>query len=397
MIGRRGWIGIALSVVVLGCDAAPKPNETAAGASPSPAPPTTPPATSVPSATPVPATSCVESGTSSTLVAYSDAADLWVYDDATSERRAVTDDGDARVEWAPEFVASTCLAFTSTEPASIEIVELGDQGARRRIVEEAGWIIDFTISPDATSVFYLHIDHEVDATSRLKRVGIDGGTPEIVYTFDPNPGRGAGSEDEVSIAFSPDGSMLLIANTHASSEDFPNGSIFQFDGTGLTLIDRWTGTHPRWSPDGGTIYFRGYAGLNGQRWSVLDVQSRDLTSLAMTAGTNGLAVSPDGRRLAYDTTYFGDYPNEAETSGEAPSVYLFDLETGRETILQDAAMGPLWISHGAVLVMNVREPGPDSMNSWEALGTVSRITVGGVRSSVDMLSTLFDAAVLIGA
>jgi hypothetical protein len=107
-------------------------------------------------------------------------------------------------------------------------------------------------------------------------------------------------------------------------------------------------------------------------------------------------VSPDGRRLVYDTSYFGDFPNQAEISGEAPNVYTYDLATGTEDVLWVGAMGPLWISDHDVLATNVRDPGPDSYNSWESLGTVSWITVGGGSRTVDFTSTLFDAAVYIG-
>ena len=393
VIDPRRWLVLTLGLVVFGCEVGvdPSPAPTGSGTPPS----ATPSTTSAPT-TPMPAVSCEAPVPTSTLVAYSDAADLWLYDLRADNRRAVTEDGDVRFEMAPTFVGSACLMYASSQPASIELLELAGNGARRTIVEERGWIHDIVMSPDGRSVLYLHIDYDVDQTYRLKQVGIDRGAPEVLHTFDPNLGRGAGSEDEVSIAFAPDGSTLLVANTHASSDDFPKGAIYQFDATGRTLLDRWTGTHPRWSPDGRTIYFRGYAGLNGQHWSALNVQTRELTKLGVTPGTNLLVVSPDGRRLAYDTSYYGDSPSETRTSGEAPNVYIFDLETGMETILQKGAMGPLWISNRAVLATNVRESGPDSLNSWESLGTVSRITVGGVRSSVDMTSTLSDSAVLIG-
>ncbi len=344
----------------------------------------------------MPPVSCAEPATSSTLVAYVDAADLWVYDVATDERRAVTDDGDARFERAPKFVGGACLAYANSQPASIELAELAGDGARRTIVEESGWIHDLAMSPDRRSVFYLHIDYDVDQTYRLKQIGIDGGTPEILHTFDANGGRGAGSEDEVSIAFSPDGSAILVANTHGYSNAFPYGAIYLFDSTGRKVRERWSGTHPRWSPDGETIYFRGHAGINGQSWSALDVRTMDATKLGVTPGTNSLVVSPDGQRLAYDTSTFGDNPSGIASTGEAPIVGIYDLATGAEVILQPGAMGPLWISNGAVLVTNVREPGPDSWNSWESLGTVSRITLDGVRRAVDMSSTLFESAVYIG-
>jgi len=314
----------------------------------------------------------------------------------------------------PRFVSGACLAFANIQPASIEILELAGAGARRTIVEEPGWIYDIAISPDRRSVFYLHIDYDVDQTYRLKQIGIDGGTPEILHTFDANLGRGAGSEDEVSIAFSPDGSVILVANTHGYSKEFPVGAIYLFDATGRKVRERWAGTHPRWAPDSKTIYFRGHAGMDGQTWSALDVRTMESTKLGVTPGTNSLAVSPDGRRLAYDTSTFGDNPTETISTSEAPNVYIYDLATATEVTLQRRAMGPLWPcgeDHRragraarcgragfarAYGTMNVREPGPDSWNSWESLGTVSRISLGGARRTMDLSSTLFESAVYLG-
>lgn len=346
----------------------------------------------------MPAISCTTPVSTSTLVAYldwHDEDDLWLYDVATDERRLVTNDGDTRHERAPKFVGGACVAFTTGQPSSIELLELAGDGARRTIVEEAGSIVDFAISTDQRSAFYLHIDFDVDATYRLKRVGIDGGAPEILYAFNPNLGRGAGSEDEVSIAFSPDGSMLLVVNTHEFSRELEHGAIYLFDATGREILERWVGTHPRWSPDGGSIYFRGHAGTGGVDWSALDVRTMVAKRLGLTPGTNSLVVSPDGRRLAYDTSTFGDTPLGTVTTGEPPIVYVYDLATDTESILQRDAMAPLWITNRALLATNVRAPGPDSWNSWETLGTVSRITMGGVSRAVDMTSTGFDTAVWI--
>jgi hypothetical protein len=119
------------------------------------------------------------------------------------------------------------------------------------------------------------------------------------------------------------------------------------------------------------------------------------TELGIRPGTNRLVVSPDGRRLAYDTSNFGDTPLEARTTSQAPDVYVYDLSTSTQTLLKRGALEPLWISDRDLLVTNARERGRHSLNSWESLGTVTRISVGGDRSPADMTSTLFGSAVHI--
>ena len=241
----------------------------------------------------------------------------------------------------------------------------------------------------------MQIDYDVDATFRLKQVDLLGGEPVVLHAFAPNLGRGAGSEDEVSVAWSPDGSAILVVNTHEHNGEGPPNSIYLFDATGRNVRERWTGTHPRWSPDGRTIYYRGYAGFNGQRWRALDVQTMTTTSLGIRAGTNNLVVSPDGRWLAYDTSWFGDMPLEANAPDEAPDVYVYDLTTGTEELLKRGALAAVWISATDVVVTNALGPQENSFNSWESLGTVTRMSVDGEGRPAEMTST-FDAAVYLG-
>lgn len=400
---RRGALSAALlGVALVACQSSvvPSPTPSApATATPAatgtvllPSPSVT--TTSAPSPTTARPGACAEPESSPTLVAYADAGDLWLYDATTDRQRRLTNDGDARYEHAPAFVSGACLVYASTEPATIELLDL-ESGTSRPLVEETASIQALALSPDGTSLLYLQIDHDVDSTYRLKRSDLDGGGPEVLHTFAPNPGRGAGSEDEVSVAWSPDGTTVLVANTVTSSEAEPYGAIYLFDVAGRE-VDRWAGTHPRWSPDGGTIYYRGHAGMGDQIWRALDVASKASTKLAIRPGTNRLAVSPDGLHVAYDTSWFGDTPIGTSTPTAAPNTYVFQLATGTETPLQRGALGPLWISDTEVVVTNARERGENSLNSWESLGTVSRIPLGGDSTPIDMTSTLSEVSVHIG-
>ena len=387
-----------LALALFACDTVNVPSAEPTAVLPSE--PSRPGPTASPTTTPTPADppviSCAGRGPAATLVAYHDAGDLWLYDETADTSRRLTADAGARYEHEPEFLTGRCVVYASSEPSTIQLLDLST-GASRTIVEDIGWITSLDASPDGTSILYLHIDHDVDSTYRLKGVGMEAGTPKILHTFHPNIGRGAGSEDEVSVAWAPDGSAILVANTHAYSEEFPLGAIYLFDATGRDIRGRWTGTHPRWSPDGRTIYFRGYAGQNGQRWSALDVRTMQSTQLVgIRPGTNRLVVSPDGRRLAYDTSHFGDQPLEARTTDEAPDVYVYDLATGTQSVLKRGALEPLWISDREVLATNARERGRRSLNSWESLGTVTRFSLGGNSSPAGMTSTLFESAVYIG-
>jgi len=360
------------------------------------------PSPTVPIATPPPPTdppviSCDGGDPAAPLVAYYDAEDLWLYDATADASRRLTEDGDVGFEHTPAFLNGSCLAYGTygtSEPSTIELVDLAG-GARRTIVEETGGSLD--VSPDGTTIVYLQIDHDVDSTYRLKRVDIDGGVPVVLYTFHPNIGRGAGSEDEVSVAWAPDGSTILVANTHESTRQNPYGAIYLFDRSGREIRGEWAGTHPRWSPDGRSIYYRDHAGLgDGQRWHALDVRTMQTTTLGIRPGTNNLVVSPNGEWVAYDTSWFGDKPLGTRTPDGAPNVFAYNLTTGIERLLKRGALGAIWLSDRGVAVTNATERGRRSLSSWESLGTVTRVSMGGDRTELDMTSTLFNVAVYLG-
>jgi Tol biopolymer transport system component len=382
-MSRRAVLGFVLGLALTACEpgAEPGPNPTTASSRP-------------PTPTISSANLCAHHDAASRLVAYTDARDLWLYDVRKDERRRLTSDGEARYEHEPKFLGSDCLVYANSEPAAIELLDLSGAAPSRRIVEERGLVVDLDVSPDGSTVLYLQINFDVDSTYRLKQVGIEGGTPVVLHTFAQNPGRGAGSEDEVSVAWAPDGSKILVINTHEGSKR-PK-AISLFDRTGREVVGQWTGTHPRWSPDGRTIYYRGYAGLNGQDWYALDVRTMKAVKLGIRPATNRLAVSPDGVRVAYDTSYFGEYPLEAKVSDEAPVTYVYNLATRKETLLKEGALEPLWVSVGRVLVTNAKKRPRNSLNSWESLGTVTEISIDGTHTMVAITSTLFDSDVYLG-
>lgn len=331
------------------------------------------------------------------LVAYQEAGDLWLYNADADESRRITNDGDQRAEWSPQFLGPGCLVYATGGP-SIEVLDLSS-GSRRLLLDEGGSIWSIALAPDGATLVYLHIDHNVDSTFRLKRVAMSGGEPEVVHQFHQSAGRGGSSEDEVSAAWSPDGSKLLVSNTHEFSREFENGATYVFDATSFETLAMWKGTHPRWSPDGETLYFRGFASQDAQQWFAMDLPTMDRTRVGFRPGTNNLVVSPDGRYVAYDTSSFGDIPMGVALTGKPPNIYLYDLRARQEELVLRAGIQARWIQSKTLVATNVRKgaPAPNTWGAswWTPLGTVARISVAGAIDLVDMTSTLDDAAVLI--
>jgi hypothetical protein len=336
-------------------------------------------------------------------VAYVEAGDLWLFEVASNERRQLTSDGDATAEWSPAFAAPGCVVLATARigsDAAIELLELAPGGSRQVVVEETGAIRSLAVHPRTSEIAYLHIDYDLDSTFRLKRLVI-GGQAATAHAFAMNLGRGGSSEDEVSVAWSPDGARLLVANTHEFTSEFAMGSIYVFDATGSEVLARWPGTHPRWSPDGQAVYFRGHAGDedSDSGWQLMDLATMVAVRLDMRTGSNGAAVSPDGRYVAYDTSSFGDLPTRAVVTGMPPNVYLFDLRAGQERLLLRGAMAPIWISPDGMLVtdMSLGAPKPDVWGGqvWDPLGTVTELSIDGDAAPVAMTSTLNEPAVLL--
>jgi len=331
------------------------------------------------------------------LIAYTDRHDLWIYDVRTDRAKRLTADADRKEESNPRFFGTDYVLYSTTTPTAIEAIPVNGGGSQT-IVRDQGTILDFDVSPDGSSIVYLQTNYNGDAVHRLKRVDLSSGKSSVVLSLGTPPGRGAGSEDETSVAWSPDGRSILVTDT--AMDD--GRSIFLLDREGRLMTQPWSGTHARWSPDGRTIYYRGYAGTSlglppsDLKWRAFSVATKTRTTLGFRRGSNNLTVSPDGNRVSYDTSYFGDTSPEAIRSGEVPIVYVYDLRTRKETSLKRGALLPLWISSSDVLVTDAIHPpkGRPTLNSWEATGTITKITVGGRAQPTSLTATLWEPAVL---
>lgn len=337
---------------------------------------------------------CADLPRSSQLIAYYATQDVWLYDVAADDLRNLTGDGEQDTQWNPRFLGDSCVVYVSADSTALEMALL--HGTYSQVILRArDRIHDFAISPDGSTIAYLY---RAGSYHQLDRVDVTTGASTKLGVFGPGRDGGAGSEDEVSVSWSPDGSKLLVTDTHAVGADGRDAaeSVHLLDEQGRDMLPPWSGTHARWSPDGRTIYYRGYAGTSGVAWHALDVASGKRTDIGLRPGTNNLVVSPDGDHVAYDTSYFGETPREAVLSGGPPDVYVYDLRIGVETLLKRGALGPLWVSPSEILVTDARAPDPQkSLNSWESTGTAGKYTLVGKRTEVAITSTLWNPAVLL--
>ncbi len=158
--------------------------------------------------------------------------------------------------------------------------------------------------------------------------------------------------DAVAVAWSPDGQRLAVAAAHGFGG--PSGRILVVgaDGQGLTEIARQVDSPVHslaWSPQGDLIAFiAGTDGFSGEaRLFVVKPDGSGLRSLVQGV-ENGLAWSPDGRRLAVSLVD----PSLSPFSGGVSNIYTVDVRDGSTTRLTDAAAaeyGPAWSPDGSAI------------------------------------------------
>lgn len=326
------------------------------------------------------------------LVAYVAQNDLWVYDVDADRSTRLTSGGEENREDDLAFYGDGYVLYSSSDPTGIQAIRVSG-GPSITIVEEQGTILDFDVSPDGATIVYIQVDHEADSTHRLKRRSINGEAAVVLRELGVPPGRGAGSEDEVSVAWSRDGRSILVTDTHLDLD--PRASILWLDAEGKNVVAPWSGTHAQWSPDGKTIFYRGYAGLGDSRWRALEIATKSKRTMGFREGSNNLVISPDGSSVAYDTSWFGDTPGGTVVTEGEPIVYVYDLRSGRETLLKSGSVFPIWITPDLLIATDATPPKSGrTLNSWEPTGTVTKLGLDGASERVSISSTAWTAAAL---
>ncbi len=146
--------------------------------------------------------------------------------------------------------------------------------------------------------------------------------------------------DDVSPAWSPDGSRITFASTRGGEM-----AVFTMnaDGTAVTRIthDTSSDSHPDWSPNGSQIAFCGDRDGNRDVY-VVDVDGSNLVRLTTDAGDDGLpAWSPDGSRIAF----FSEQDGQRE-------IYVMNADGSNQVRLTnhpEEDIQPAWHPGGLVL------------------------------------------------
>lgn len=201
-----------------------------------------------------------------------------------------------------------------------------------------------------------------------------------VWTFPTYSGRGTSSDDEVSVAWSPDGTKLLVVNTWIdTAEERANESVLVLTPEGEQVVPPRDGTHARWLDDGSVLYKR----LPGKEWVVLDIATGEERALAGLPETGDHpSVSPEGTRLAMDD------------ASESPTVVAYEIATGRVEEVAPGAVAPLWLDEERVVVTLVEPCVECEGPRWQPAGQTMVVDLDTGRSDPFPIASTLDARVL---
>lgn len=327
-----------------------------------------------------------------TVVAYAFEEDVWLYDDRSGRVERLTSDRFERRDHSPRFRDRNRLTFVSMsankDHSAVVEVDLA-AGTRRTLFEIDGalWAYDWN-SDGSTLVYVTSVAGDPAGDGRFAhevRLVDSGGAVSTLRRFDGLWGRGTFANfDEVAVDWSPDGSGVLVVDTHLHDLDADTETLFVLSLDGADLVAPRPGIWARWGGDPGTVVYVGDGGTLRR----LDTATGTTRALPGTGASHRLAVSPDGRLVAYD-------------DGAAdPAVYLYDLEDGTARRLADHAVGPLWLSPGTLAAGHAAPcvetetipcedagghgpPWADAGDGWHIDVTTGRVNALPVASTVD--------------
>jgi hypothetical protein len=289
---------------------------------------------------------------------------LWLYDSATDRLQPLTKLNSEVGKEAPKFIGSDEIMFLQDgDIHRTDLFGASPQGMRgggpvhayawnsklgilayvsQRPVEPSG------AGPDDVTLFtprdgkkrFIKRFFPRAKPSAVEEEG-DGDTPEL--------------DEEVSLAWSPDGERLLLVDTHMAADE--RRSLYIFDRSGRQEASQADATHAVWSADSESVYFlRWKSGMEGKdqpvKWWSWHVDTARLTALNITAGRMHPTLSPDGRFLALDDAK--PWIVDAPRTGCTCTVYVYDLVANKERALVSGYIAPRWVSDDVLLATAVR-------------------------------------------
>ncbi len=344
--------------------------------SPAPSGRSTPlPTTASPTGSPTPKQPQAE------VVVYLDRGDLWVYRVESDSVKRLTFDGYESWEWPVSFRDAGRVTYTVANAGelteTIEDLDLSS-GQRTTLTGFQGFVGGLDWSPDGSTLAFVGSLTDKPSVAVYLYTPADGKTRRIrdLLACGDACGRGGTDFDQQKVAWAPDGSALLVTDT--TLDNHPGITMYLLDPSGKDIVAPRSGTQGIWSPDSMTIYYVRWSLGSGPRAAyALEVAKDRRRELPLT-GFLRLAVSPDGKLLAYD-------------DGKAKAnLYLYDLGAGVERKVSSSTAGPLWLTSSRLATTYVRPCEDEECGEaplWVGVGTVRIVAPKADARNLSIAST----------
>jgi hypothetical protein len=300
----------------------------------------------------VPPTSIEPSAVASSIV-YADRCDLWLLDASSGKKRRLTKDGDKFVESLPRFRTPGKVTYIAVGGRDGTLHELDLATSKRSTLWRSNAeLVTYAWNSSHDAVALITVNKASDRHTLRVFSPATRRTTEI-RRFSRFGGRGGREDDEVTIAWSPDGNRILVVDTYLDTDDCAptyencvptDQTLFVLDLAGKDVIRPRKAMMGRWDTDGKSVIYRDWRGNSG-RWHTVDVKSGSIKTLPLTSETLHLATAPGGRLLAYDDGGLRGNEFLPQTS-----LFMFDREKHRERLIGKGYAGALWLSLDEILV-----------------------------------------------
>ncbi len=284
----------------------------------------------------------------------------------------------------PRWVSATQISFIQGTPRSanaLRIVDLKSRTVSDVLTVDTG-IDVYGWSPDRQTIAFITTDRY--SYPHLRFYQVDANVGQSVATLARLGGREPGAADQTRIAFSSDGSEVLVVYTYADGDpgapvgdDASQFQIRAVDGSLSYSVDqKREPTMGTWSADGRTVYYLTGTGLRA--WK----QGSD-RSTPVPGGVNWFDPwpSPDGRLVAFDTG----------ATGTSVKVRTIDVRTGaKKDITKAGFFRPVFASANVVWVQAAVKCSGDCQTPVVAAPQVFAVDIRNGKQTKLALTTLED-------
>jgi hypothetical protein len=316
-------------------------------------------------------------------VVYAWHGSVWLYDAGAdrSDELAVPPRG-VRYE-QPRFAGAKHVSYVESAASDPDASPVAEQtaivlrtlagGATQVLVRTNGRVLATAWTRDGATLAYLTTDYDGPEPHTIRLFDLASRTTKVLRTFPQHEGRGVSQDDDVSLEWSPDGTRLLVTDTHL---DATRRTVFLLDRAGRDVIPPTIGTYATWSRDGAWFAMRSYEEGTPTWWRVTGKGER--TDLGMRGATVRAAFSPDGRYIATDD------------GAAEPRMFIFDTQSGK-TATHAGSVFAIWLDRTSVAASDTRRcSGESECNDyamWVATGTSSVIDPSGAAHTIRLATT----------